>query len=135
MKILSILLLVFATPFAVPSAIVEAMDEIRPGNPKTGAPFWNGNAASFMYPPAFDFKDLPRENAERPHWRTVKFRFSLHCSDGKVRTFDAADPWASLKPIWAEVPVGPVVMTCEGLNAAGSSTGYSATARRARIWR
>lgn len=123
MKTLSIIFLV--VPFAVYSAIVEAMDEIRPGDPKTGVPFWNANAASFMYPPAFDFKDLPRENAERLHWRTVKFRFSLHCSDGKVRTFDAADPWASLKPIWAEVPVGPVVMTCEGLNAAGSSTGYS----------
>ena len=119
------ILLILIAPLAVQSATLEAMDEIRPGNPKTGAPFWNVNAASFMYPPAFDFKDLPRKNAERPPWRTVKFHFTLHCSDGQTRTFDAADPWVSLKPIWAEVPVGPVVVTCEGVNANGSSTGYS----------
>ena len=89
------MLLILIAPFAAQSAAIEAMDEIRPGNPKTGTPFWNVNAASFMYPPAFDFRDLPRENAERPPWRTVKFRFTLHCSDGRTRTFDATDPWAS----------------------------------------
>ena len=104
----------------------EAMVEVRPGNPTTGAPFWNVNSASFMYPPAFDFAQLPGKlDHWGPDWQTVKYRFTLFCADGRARTFDAAEPWASLKPVWADVPTGPVTLTCEGINPKGVTTGLS----------
>ena len=103
---------------------MDLLDAIRPGDPTKGAPFWNGASASFMYPPAFDFEDLARsmppggEDCE-----VVSYRFSLSCADGQMRTFEAERPWSTLKPIWADVPVGPVMLLCEGLNPKGVTVG------------
>lgn len=111
---------------AVGDGSLDYRAEVRPGNPTKGVPFWNVNAASFMYPPAFGFADLPRKlDNWGPNWQTVKFRFTLHCADGRTRTFDAPDPWSSLRPVWDEVPVGPVTLTCEGVNSKGVVTGLS----------
>lgn len=81
---------------------------VRPGNPEMGAPFWNRNAAKFIYPPAFDF---------RQHWMAKEYRFTVWGADGKPREFRAAKPWAPLTPVWDDLPVGRTVVLCEGVSA------------------
>lgn len=115
-----------AVAFAASAHLARAEEAVHPGDPEKGVPFWNAASASFMYPPAFDFMELPRKEAERREdWQTVKYRFTLSCADGKTRTFEADRPWASLKPVWNAVPVGPVTLTCEGINARGFATGLA----------
>jgi maltose/maltodextrin transport system substrate-binding protein len=82
---------------------------IRPGVPGK-APFWNEKARQFMYPPAFDFKPLVG---------ATTYRFMLTCADGKKCSFDAAEPWAALTPVWGDVPAGPVELRVEGLDSDG----------------
>ena len=107
--------------------VVEGeMDEVRPGDPTKGVPFWNASSASFMYPPAFDFIDLqPSMAPPGEHGQMAKYRFTLYCADRQVRTFEAAKPWMSLKPVWADVPVGPVTLICEGINPNGATIGLA----------
>jgi maltose/maltodextrin transport system substrate-binding protein len=87
-------------------AVAESLTPVRPGVPAR-SPFWNANAKQFVYAPAFEFKTVPGANA---------YRFTVTGADGRERTFDAAEPWAPLSPVWADVPVGTTNVRVEGVD-------------------
>src|SRR3989339_843220 len=88
-------------------AVEESLIPIRPGIPGQ-RPFWNTKATQFISVPSFDFK--PVEGAEY-------YRFTAVSDNGKKHIFEAEKPWAPLTPIWAQLPVGDVSLTVEGLDA------------------
>ncbi len=96
--------------------------EIRPGG-RDGSPFWNGKARLFIYPPAFDFKRV--EGA-------TSYRFTAFDDMHAAHSFTTAEPTASLSPVWSQIPVGPVTVTCVALAADGKEKGI---AGRRTFWR
>ena len=97
-------------------------NEIRPGG-RGGSPFWNGNALVFIYPPAFDFKRVAG---------AVSYRFDVLDDRHVVHSFTSAEPTASLKPVWQQVPVGFTTVECTALAADGGEIG---AAGRRTFWR
>jgi len=91
--------------------------EIRPGG-REGQPFWNGNARLFIYPPSFGFKCI--EGASRYRYVAIDDRHAEHI-------FTAAEPTASLAPVWAQLPIGPVTVSCVALAADGKELGVAGT--------
>jgi len=89
-------------------AVAESIVPIRPGVPGK-SPFWNVNAREFIYAPAFEMNTVPG---------AASYRFTASASDG-AHTFEAEVPWAPLSPIWAELPVGKVVLQVQGLDKKG----------------
>ena len=98
-------------------AVKESLKPIRPGTPGK-APFWNEQAKQFIFAPAFDFKVIQGAKS---------YRFTVAGADGKTLTFDAAEPWAALTPVWEKTPVGTTKVTVEGLDAAGQVIGAAGT--------
>ena len=99
-------------------ARVEALEPVKPGVPGK-SPFWNVKARAFTRPPAFDFKSV--EGAK-------SYRFTVtEKAGGAARSFVADRPWASLKPVWGEIPPGYVTVKCEGLAADGAVLGVAGT--------
>ena len=96
--------------------------EIRPGG-RDGSPFWNGRARLFIYPPAFDFRLV--EGA-------ASYRFSVFDDMHAEHSFASAEPTASLKPVWARIPVGPATVVCTALSSDGGEVGV---AGRRTFWR
>ncbi len=91
-------------------AIEESLVPIRPGIPGE-SPFWNEYARCFIYVPSFNLK--PMDGA-------VSYRFTAKSSiNGKEYTFEAPNPWASLTPIWKDLPVGYVDLTVQGYDKTG----------------
>jgi hypothetical protein len=100
----------------------QALDEyarpIRPGVPGT-SPFWGASRKSFKYAPAFDFQ--PVEGA-----KYYRFTITQWDKDGTSRigdkawSFEAAEPWAPLTPVWTALPVSEegtrLRLTVEGLD-------------------
>lgn len=80
--------------------------EVHPGG-VNGAPFWNGNARFFMYPPAFDFPTDPH---------AVGYRFEVVDANGKMHGFEADRPTASLAPVWADLPTGWTSVLCHSVD-------------------
>ncbi len=104
-------------------ALEESLLPVRPGVPGKTA-FWNGNASQFIYAPAFDFSPVAGAAA---------YRFSaVSAADSRTYTFQAADPWATLAPVWKELPVGYVDLEVTGLDKAGKAVG---TAGKRRFYR
>ena len=101
-------------------AIEESTVPIHPGIPAERF-FWNRYARQFIYAPAFDFDA----------WRTgqvAKYRFTAHSdSSNQDYVFEADQPFAALSPIWKELPVGPVILNVEALNANGKVLGKVGT--------
>ena len=87
----------------------DYLTPIRPGEPGK-SPFWNVKSIQFMYCPSFDFKPVPSAKS---------YRFTAAAADGKDYTFEASKPWATLAPIWMQLPVGYVNLKVEGLDAKG----------------
>ena len=86
----------------------DYLTPVRPGEPGK-SPFWNKNSHQFMYCPSFDF----------PLVASAKYyRFTV-TADGKDYSFEASKPWATLGPIWMQLPVGYVNLQVEGLDAKG----------------
>lgn len=74
-----------------------ALIPVRPGEPGRVA-FWNGYARRFIYPPAFEFIDVPGAPG---------YRFTLtSVTDSLEYTFTARTPWAPLTPVWGALPAG-----------------------------
>lgn len=94
----------------------EYVNPVRPGEPGQ-APFWNVASGRFMYAPAFDLKVI--DGADR-------YRFTVIAS-GRPHTFEAKKPYASLAPVWLDIPAGPVTVTVEALNDKGEVIGLSGT--------
>ncbi len=97
-------------------AAAESLIPIRLGEPGK-RPFWNTHARQFIYAPSFNFKTI--EGA-------AKYRFTVTSSiDNKDYIFEADIPWASLAPVWNELPVGEAALKVEAIDAAGRVTGQS----------
>ena len=95
----------------------DLRSEIRPGG-RDGQPFWNGRARVFMYPPAFDFKRV--EGA-------ASYRFTAIDDVHATHQFVSGNPTASLAPVWAELPVGPVTVLCNAVATDGTDLGVAGT--------
>lgn len=124
-------------------AAKEYLTPIRPFTEGRNA-CWNVYSKKFIYAPVFDFPEV--EGA-------VKYRFTVtpdiavaetaargdddSAEQAAVRedatvalaaesySFLAEKPSASLAPIWADIPVGKVVLKVEGLDAKGNAVGLS----------
>jgi len=91
---------------------------VRPGGVE-GRAFWNTSdwARHFMYPPAFDFKEV--EGA-------VEYRFDVLDDVHAKFSFKAKKPTASLAPVWPKIrPNGFVHVTCVALDARGAVRGIA----------
>lgn len=101
-------------------ALAESATPIRPGVPgKT--PFWNQYAHQFIYAPAFDYK---------PVAGAAKYRFVIKSSaDGSTQTFDAAQPWSPLSPVWTKMPIGTFTLKVTGVSADGKELGVAGEGR------
>ena len=101
-------------------ALADCNTPIRPGIPAERQ-FWNRYSTQFIYAPAFDFDA----------WRTAqvdKYRFTAHSkTSDKDCIFEAEQPFAPLSPIWKDIPVGPVTLSVEALNADGKALGEVGT--------
>jgi len=86
-------------------ALVEYTRPVRPGIPGK-SPFLNvrrGHNQGHMYAPNFEFGTVPGAKHYRftvAHWDADK-----KVLGGKTWVFEAAEPWASLAPVWTELPV------------------------------
>jgi len=106
-------------------AVEESLIPIRPGI-HGERPFWNTKATQFISVPSFDFK--PVEGA-------AYYRFTAVSDDGEKHVFEAEKPWAPLTPIWAQLPVGDVSLTVEGLDAKnGKVLGIAGKRKFLRAW-
>jgi maltose/maltodextrin transport system substrate-binding protein len=101
---------------AIPAVAADASE--RPVAPGVAGqrPFWNQFALRFIYPPAFDFAEIPGAKS---------YRFNVTGADAKTRRFTADRPTAALSPVWADTPEGVTDVVVEGLNAAGQGIGES----------
>lgn len=101
-------------------AVIQAEElrhSIRPGDPEKGVPFWNNHSPLFIYPPAFDFKTV--EKAEN-------YRFRIYDAKGRLHSFVAEKPWASLEPVWSKLAYGQGTVICEAMWCSGKSVrGFS----------
>lgn len=91
---------------------------VRPGG-INGRNFWNINSTQFIYTPCFSFPVIPKANG---------YLFTATDIDGRVHTFRAEKPTASLAPIWKDIPTGMVTLKVESLDA-NSKPQYLAGAR------
>ena len=90
------------------------MVPIRPGIPEI-KPFWNSYSKRFINAPSFDFKDI--NNAGQ-------YLFTVISDENyKYYSFKSDHPWASLTPVWKELPVGIVYAKAEGLDSKGNRIG------------
>lgn len=94
-------------------ALAESAKPIHPGVPGN-TPFWNEYAHQFIYAPAFDLK---------PVAGATHYRFEIAPEAGSHLTFEAANPWAPLSPVWTKVPIGFFDLTVTGLDASGKAVG------------
>ncbi len=121
-------------------ALEEYAQAIRPGSPGKSA-FWGKVRRSFKYAQAFDF--LPVEGA-----KSYRFTITQWDSDGtnrigdKAWSFEAAEPWAPLTPVWTALPVSTddtrLRLTVEGLDKKGGKAIGASTCRavdEAMAWR
>lgn len=103
---------VFGQPVNYPQLCMQSKKEslvsIRPGVPGI-LPFWNmdANSTMFKHAPAFDFKSY--ENADYYSFSAFSF------SDNRHYRFTSTIPYASLAPIWDELPDGEVYLKVEAI--------------------
>ena len=93
-------------------AAQEYLQPVHPGV-KGEIPFWNGYSFKFIYAPAFDFEDV--EGA-------AGYIYTATAGDNTF-TFNDATPRAALSPIWNELPVGPVTLVVQAVDADGNPVG------------
>jgi hypothetical protein len=119
------LLLLAMIPFELfaQQSLHESDIPVRPG-----VPFWNQAAVQFQFAPAFAFKEVA--GAEF-------YRFTLSTATGEKIVFEAAEPSASLAPVWKTLPVGRTNLSVESLNLAGVKMGPEETRsfHRAAVFR
>ena len=94
----------------------EYAQPVRPGNPETGAPFWNVHAVQFMYAPAFEFKRVAG---------AVKYRYTVTDDVHKIYRFEGDSPWCTLAPVWKDLVTGQTSVVVEGLDAEGRAVGLA----------
>ena len=85
-----------------------------------GRPFWNINASQFTFAPSFQFPHIPS---------CAQYRFTATDKNGVAHTFDAAEPTASLSPVWGDIPTGVVTLTVESVEGDSGKAVYLIGAR------
>ena len=100
-------------------------DVARPVRPigVDGQEGWNVRASLFMYPPTFAFAKVGG---------AVRYRFMATDGAGRLHTFEAGEPNASLAPVWKDIPVGWVSLEVKGVGSDGKELG---TAGARRFWK
>ena len=83
-----------------------------------GRGFWNIHSTQFIFCPSFSFPVIPKAN---------EYLFTLTDETGKVHTFKAEKPTASLAPIWKDVPTGMTTLKVEALDEQGNPQYLSGT--------
>ena len=101
----------------------DSLTPVRPGG-VNGQEFWNAHANWFMYPPSFQFADVP--GAKR-------YRFTALDDQHRRQVFESAAPTDPLTPIWEALPCGFVSVRCEGLDGNGRVIGLAG--ERNRFWK
>lgn len=76
-----------------------------------GRSFWNMYSSQFIFNPAFLFPTIPG---------AFGYLFTATDCNGEKYTFKADSPTSLLTPIWADIPVGKVVLKVEALDKAGN---------------
>lgn len=125
------------------AAAKEYLTPIRPFTEGRN-PCWNGFSKKFIYAPVFDFAEIEgavkylytvtpdiaetiaevrgdddsEEQAAKKEAEAVKLAENSY-------TFTAATPHEALTPIWAEIPVGKVVLKVEALDKEGNVIGVA----------
>ena len=125
------------------AAAKEYLTPIRPFTEGRN-PCWNGFCKKFIYAPVFDFAEIEgavkylytvtpdiaetiaevrgdddsEEQAAKKEAEAVKLAENSY-------TFTAATPHEALTPIWAEIPVGKVVLKVEALDKEGNVIGVA----------
>ena len=97
-------------------ALQESLIPIHAGIPEK-IPFWNTYSMRFIYAPAFEFRSIADCGSYR--FRALSF------SSKQEYTFCATTPWASLSPIWENIPVGETFLTVEALDPDGNPVALS----------
>lgn len=114
MRYLAALAIAAATAFSAVAAAADAATAACYGG-ADGRPFWNSYSRMFTFPPAFDFsKGGPG---------TVKYRFKVFDSAGKVHVFDAPSANSPLTPVWDKVAPGQTWVYLSAVDAEGKEHG------------
>lgn len=97
-------------------AILESIQPVHPGVPGE-VPFWNTFAKRFIYAPAFDYKNIP--GAQNYLYKVTSE------VDAKTFQFESEVPYASLSPIWDQLPVGYFNIQVSGVSEEGEEMGVA----------
>jgi len=89
---------------------------VRPGNPETGAPFWNTYAHQFMYAPSFEFKRVAG---------AARYRYTVTDDHHRIFRFEGSTPWCTLAPVWKDLVTGQTSVVVEGLDVEGRALGLA----------
>ena len=83
----------------------------RPGG-ICGRPFWNTHSTQFMFSPVLEFKQGPAG---------CSYLYTAKDKNGKLYSFKGDSPFASLAPIWGQLPEGFVNLRAEALDSKGET--------------
>lgn len=83
-----------------------------------GRSFWNINSSQFIFVPILQFPNVPE---------ACSYLYTAEDKFGKIHSFKAETPTASLAPVWSEIPEGFVNVSVEGLNHQGQPMGAVST--------
>ena len=100
--------------------IQESLQPVHPGIPGE-VPFWNAYAKRFIYAPAFDFDIIPGA-------KEYLFKVTSEVNSETYR-FRNDNPYASLTPVWSELPVGFFKVEVLGMSAADKVIGKAGEGR------
>ncbi len=100
--------------------IQETLQPVHPGFPGE-IPFWNSYAKRFIYAPAFDFKKIPGAEG-------YLFKVISEVNSETYRFYDDI-PYASLAPIWNQIPIGFFKLEVVGLSGSEKEMGKAGEGR------
>lgn len=100
--------------------VQESLQPVHPGVPGE-VPFWNAYAKRFIYAPAFDFKIVPEA-------QEYLFKATSEVNS-ETYQFSSDIPYASLSPVWDQLPVGFFKIEVFGLSQTGEEIGKAGEGR------
>jgi hypothetical protein len=96
----------------------DMMEPVRPGQPGS-RPFWNAHAQRFIFPPAFDVKEVAGVD---------RYLYTLVSSaDSLPRAFESTKPWHPLTPIWNALPLGVISLSIAAISGGDTALLFERT--------